>query len=588
MLKAGAVLEGKYRIVRKLGQGGTASVYLAWHETMGVYRAIKEITFTDNAEGEFTRQNLLREIDIMKKIRHPNLPVIYDIIVKKTVLFMVMEYIEGENLKEFVKKNGCVDEKKALLWGKQIGEVLWYLHRQNPPIIYRDLKPSNLMLRRDGQVVLIDFGTAREYVPGEKREDTTCLGTRGYAAPEQYGGKGQTDERTDIYCFGVTLYHLLTGKSPEEPPYHLYPVRYWRKELSPGLEEMILTCVHQNPEERYGDCGQLLHVLRRLESGACFGRKEEKRKIFWRLLTAAAFNFAVAGWCMWKAERIRQFSARTEVRQADRAQDEKNRRRAYKNALLLHPAGTYIYDSLLEYYVRPNDFRPEDAAGIADILGLTGEKKPQPSALETYRRRNPDGYCAFSYGVGIGHFYYRNTIEGKKEAYPWFRDIARMKTRDFSRDKKKRAALYAEISSYYRTFVTKGTDRSGEREGGEYTAFFHTLKKLNRVKIHQNSSASAVAAAYLISLEVAVETGNFAEEFMETGEISAQMLRRELDIIFLEKRKSTAGDRMFWLEQRRKAKEIQDLKALVMEARKKIHMIEEGEAWDRDNNETIT
>lgn len=583
MLKEGMLLEGKYRVIKKLGEGGTAKVYLVWHEAMGVYRAVKEIVMKDADPKNFARQNLLKEIYIMKKIKHPNLPVIYDVIIKRDVLWLIMEYIEGENLKDVLKREGYVDEKRALSWGRQICGVLGYLHGQNPPIIHRDLKPTNLILRKDGYIVLIDFGTAREYRSGERRNDTTCLGTRGYAAPEQYGGNGQTDERTDIYGLGVTLYHLLTGKNPEEPPYHIYPVRRWRKELSPGIEEVILKCVRENPEERYVDCRQLDKDLQQLAMGGDGFRKKEK-KVFWCLLAGVFLPVLAAGWCLCKAERMQQMAAKTEVRRAERAQEEKSRRQFYKNALLLEPTGTYIYDSLLENYVRPNDFQPEDAAGLADVLGLSDEKRQ--SVLEIYRKYKPDEYCSFSYAVGIGYFFYWKTIEGKKDAYPWFKDILQVETRHFSREKRKRAALYADISSYYRTFVANGKDQSGERKTGDYAAFFHTLKELNQIKLHQNSAASEVAAAYLISWEVAVETGDFAAEFMREGGISAQMMQRELDIVYPEKRRQK--DRAFWLEKRRDRKEMQDLQALVEEARKKIKMIEEEKEWDRGSNKNIT
>ncbi len=122
------------------------------------------------------------------------------------------------------------------------------------------MKPSNIMLKPDGKVMLIDFGIAREF-KDTSVADTTCLGTQGYAAPEQYGGQGQTDARTDIYCLGATLYHLLTGHNPSEPPYEMYPIRYWNPELSSGLEEIILKCTQKNPDDRYQSCAELLYAL---------------------------------------------------------------------------------------------------------------------------------------------------------------------------------------------------------------------------------------------------------------------------------------------------------------------------------------
>ena len=123
----------------------------------------------------------------------------------------------------------------------QICEALEYLHTRKPAIIYRDMKPSNVMLKPDGNIKIIDFGIAREYKE-QSLADTVSLGTKGYAAPEQFGGKGQTAARTDVYCLGVTLYHLVTGHSPCDPPYEIYPIRHWNPQLDPGLEAVIEKC----------------------------------------------------------------------------------------------------------------------------------------------------------------------------------------------------------------------------------------------------------------------------------------------------------------------------------------------------------
>ena len=124
-----------------------------------------------------------------------------------------MDYIEGNPLSNALEEYGAQPQDMVIAWAKQLCDVLGYLHAQSPPIIYRDMKPSNVMLKPDGNITLIDFGTAREFKE-KNLADTVCLGTIGYAAPEQFGGMGQTDARTDIYCLGATLYHLVTGQNP--------------------------------------------------------------------------------------------------------------------------------------------------------------------------------------------------------------------------------------------------------------------------------------------------------------------------------------------------------------------------------------
>ena len=199
------------------------------------------------------------EIEMMKHFDHPNLPKIIDVIEAGDSLVMIMDYIEGAALSNLLN-NGAQPEKTVIEWAKQLCDVLHYLHTHNPPIIYRDLKPANIMLRPDGRIILIDFGTARQQKE-QNVADTVCLGTVGYAAPEQFGGMGQTDARTDIYNLGVTLYHLVTGRNPAEPPYEIFPIRKINPQLTYGLEFIIDKCVRRNPDARYQSAAEVKNDL---------------------------------------------------------------------------------------------------------------------------------------------------------------------------------------------------------------------------------------------------------------------------------------------------------------------------------------
>ena len=198
--------------------------------------------------------------ELLKRFNHPNLPSIIDVIDGDGSFLSVMDYIEGNSLNKALETSGAQSQEDVIEWSKQLCDVLGYLHSRKPPIIYRDMKPANVMLKPDGNISLIDFGTAREF-KSSSVEDTTCLGTQGYAAPEQYGGHGQTDARTDIYCLGATMYHLVTGHNPSAPPYEMYPIRQWNPMLSSGLEEIIIKCTQRNPNDRYQSCAELLYAL---------------------------------------------------------------------------------------------------------------------------------------------------------------------------------------------------------------------------------------------------------------------------------------------------------------------------------------
>ena len=262
MLEIGSLVDGKYKILNKIGQGGMSVVYLAMNERANKQWAIKEVRKDGVQNFEVVKQGLIAETEMLKKLSHPNLPSIIDVIDGDGTFLIVMDYIEGRHLESVAKEYGAQSQEDVIEWAKQLCDVLSYLHSRKPPIIYRDMKPSNVMLKPDGKVMLIDFGTAREFKENSVA-DTTCLGTQGYAAPEQYGGHGQTDARTDIYCLGATLYHLLTGHNPSEPPYEMYPIRYWNPDLSSGLEEIILKCTQKNPDRRYQNMAQLIEDLKR-------------------------------------------------------------------------------------------------------------------------------------------------------------------------------------------------------------------------------------------------------------------------------------------------------------------------------------
>lgn len=261
-MKIGDIFEEKYEIIDILGKGGMGTVYLGRNIKLGTLWAIKEISKGGNA-----RVDILAEPNILKKLEHPYLPRIFDIMEDEDNIYIIADYIEGTSLDRELKKGSRFDEKQVMEWAKQICEVLSYLHELSPnPIIYRDMKPSNLMLTKRGTIKLIDFGIAREYKTG-LQSDTIYIGTRGYAAPEQYG-TGQTNAASDIFSLGMTLHHLLTGKDPSCPPFEMRPVREYDDSLSEKIEGIVEKCTRQNPEERYQTARELLGELEAVEGCA--------------------------------------------------------------------------------------------------------------------------------------------------------------------------------------------------------------------------------------------------------------------------------------------------------------------------------
>ena len=252
-------LETRYRLLEKIGAGGTAEVFLAESLSLGNRWAVKILDEKNNDSN-----NQVQEVEILKNLNHPMLPRIVDVLQSDNRLCIVMDYIQGDNLLDFLARNGHFKESNVIEWAFQLCDVLIYLHNCNSqPIIYRDLKPANLLLDTQGNLKLIDFGTARMF-SDQKVEDTAYLGTQGYACPEQFGF-GQSDEKADIYSLGMTLFHLLTGKHPNQIVHS--KISYCLKEtgVSSKFTAIILRCIRILPAERYASVENLLEELKTLQ-----------------------------------------------------------------------------------------------------------------------------------------------------------------------------------------------------------------------------------------------------------------------------------------------------------------------------------
>lgn len=273
------ILQGRYRILKTIGQGGAGAVHLCADLRLEERRwAVKELVCSDPSQLTSALQRFQREASLLAGLRHPNLPVIVDFFVEGDKQYLVREYIEGDTLAERIDKQGPASEGQAVEWALQMCQVLSYLHGQDPPIIYRDLKPQNIVLasapRADAnasgeappeELRLIDFGLAR---PMDRiRRDTAAAGSVGYAAPEQWED-GEVTPRTDLYALGATLYFCLTGRppSPVAGTHRLTPLR---PDLQKATEALILRCMQPIPEERPESAASLERELR-----ACLERAQ--------------------------------------------------------------------------------------------------------------------------------------------------------------------------------------------------------------------------------------------------------------------------------------------------------------------------
>lgn len=267
--RIGQIIHGRYRVLSQIGKGGMSAVYLVQDLRSGEKFAMKEIL----QNGRYYSQNAaalpqnegnclgFAEAELLSGLDHPAFPKIHEVIRDaEGTVFIIREYVEGESLDRLLRR-GPFSPEAVRQCGIALGEALHYLHSQDPPVIYRDMKPANIIRRPDGQLVLIDLG-----ISGSRslnRDAGGNAGTRGYAAPEQYSSGGE-DLSADIYALGISLFELLTGIPPREDPwaYRFHPVRRIRPDCPEELERVINQCIRFAPEDRYPDCSCLLEKLR--------------------------------------------------------------------------------------------------------------------------------------------------------------------------------------------------------------------------------------------------------------------------------------------------------------------------------------
>jgi eukaryotic-like serine/threonine-protein kinase len=262
-LERGALLHKRYRIVEILGQGGMGSVYRAVDENLGVDVAVKENLFTTD---EYARQFRLEAV-ILANLRHINMPRVTDhFVIADQGQYLIMDYIDGEDLRQRMERTGSISEEEAILVGAAMCDTLQYLHTRKPSIIHRDLKPGNVRITPDGHIYLVDFGLAK-LVKGSQATTTGARAmTPGYSPPEQYG-TARTGPRTDIYSLGATLYAVLTGVIPEDglaramDNVELTPLRKRNPKVSRKLANAIEKAMAVRPEDRFQSADEFRQAL---------------------------------------------------------------------------------------------------------------------------------------------------------------------------------------------------------------------------------------------------------------------------------------------------------------------------------------
>lgn len=470
MTEIGTVIDGKYEILKEIGKGGMSVVYLAMDKHLNKQWAVKEIRKQGGGKNDdIVVNSLLAEANMMKRLDHPALPRIVDIIDNGVTIYIVMDYIEGESLDKILAAEGIQSEEMVIGWAKQLCDALSYLHSQKPPIIYRDMKPANVMLKPEGNIKIIDFGIAREYKE-QNLADTTVLGTKGYAPPEQYSG--QTDQRSDIFALGMTMHHLLTGVDPRSGEAYA-SVRMWNPEISEGVEAIIDKCVQPAAENRYQTCADLLYDLEHPELISKDFKRKQKNKLAAFIISAGVgLLMLITGIvCNLLSTKVSTNTYENLISvMASTSYEEKIE--SYKEAIEIYPYDTRAYVYILEAYENEGVF----------------SKAENDEFLALYNA-NKDGFdtttvevAELNYKIGMMYFNYYTNEDGSmsfsnrvQKAYPFFAANYENTANLENFEQKNLSDCYYQICAFYKKYIlSAATVEEASKES--YEELFATIE----------------------------------------------------------------------------------------------------------------
>ncbi|KAB7790189.1 serine/threonine protein kinase [Bifidobacterium leontopitheci] len=481
MVNVNTVVGKRYKILAQIGKGGMSTVYLAMDSSLNKQWAIKEIrNVSDKVQRDLVIKSLTIEANMIKRFDHPAIPRIVDLIEEKNSLFVVMDYVEGQTLASLLKKEGPQSEDDVVDWGIQLCDVLDYLHRRKPPVVFRDMKPSNVMLTPEGAIKLIDFGIAMEVGKADKPliGDDRQLGTPGFGAPEQFDENGTVDARTDIYALGATLFYLLTGSHPRKSG--IVPIRTINEKLSSGLERVIEKATRKDPDARYQTCAEFAYALKhyREEDSAHRAALKAKWRGFLGTSVAAVASLLLSGGMLIAANAAQNSDYDYWMSQAAQNTDDTAAQDAYIKAADIKTGSIEPYEQLIKRYTTDGDFSDAEENTYNTLI----------SQHAADLRKNADDWAQLSYDTGLMYWYYYSGSKMKSEtavssdqdpqryariraASQWMHNAAE----DSGFKDARIAGIYADIADFNTQIVpliNQGSD------SGKYKPYFAKLQQL--------------------------------------------------------------------------------------------------------------
>lgn len=465
MLENGTILDGKYEILKLIDRGGTSSVYLAMNPKLNQQWVIKEI------DNRFDTERVLKEARMMMKFDHPAIPRIVDIMEKPEFTYIIMDYVSGQSLAYELKEKGPQPQEVVIGWAKQICDVLVYLHSLNPPIIYHDLKPGNIVLKEpEKNLKLIDFGEARACINGNAPGGGK---TKEYAAPEQQEGtRGKTDERTDIYCFGTTLYRLLTGKFAPISPEPVGSLReaYPEFNISKGMDNIIRKCTQIDPDKRFQSAAELRNALDNIRLWDEDYLKQLKRRVY--SVTVAAgigIGLFMTGFGFHRAVAFVNTKDYNHLVATAQSVEHETRTANYEEAIHIDGENPEAYIKLLEAYENNGFFGTQESQRFSTLYNRN------KSAFDAEK----DDVIEMHYRIGRIYFNLYSddstTVRSRiQKAHEYFRFVKVHSSPDYANYHI--ASGYETLCDFFKTYVLNDSSIQ-EPTAEDYLAMLDALKE---------------------------------------------------------------------------------------------------------------
>ena len=506
----GSSVGGRYNIIEKLGEGGMSVVWLARDSRLERLQAIKEIKNNASDATHRVDVDLMRkEAHIMKNLDHPNIVHVNDIIDENGALYVVMDYVPGKDLAKIMRENReaqgggvyAFPQEDVVDWGIQLCDALGYLHVQNPPVIYRDMKPGNVMLQDDGTVKIIDFGIAREFKPNQST-DTKPLGTRGYASPEAAESVAQTDARSDIYSLGVTLFHLVTGHSPMEfiKQPNLPPIRQLNPTLSPALEQTIIRTNQWDPALRQQTMNELRYELEHPVEPVEYVRMRQTVGRFKTMLIAGIACLVLGIGCFTASRIVRSSGNAGLIERAKSASTAvpadngpSDAEKLYTQAIEIDPGNIDPYMDLIK-----NVYTADDRFTVEESQRWRSLHDAHKSSID-----RSDRYAELCYETGYDYFFYydygSDELSRGSEAVPWFDNAVEYFTEGGTLTKPQRdAAMTFSYIGNFQKFIADKANRGEDVD--EYGNYYQSLAQI--ITSIANEEETGIAVAPIVQLRL--------------------------------------------------------------------------------------